>query len=178
VDAVEPDVKRAALDHYLERARLKSFIAFGQWRYLKPGVNRQQVKDNIKAVSAAWCRGLDISKTVCSFTARAANLPFEFEQKYDLQLRDPSLIEKQPWLIHTFWSLGMADPFPDESTIVETLNQYISAEPFSLGTPVYPRGRMNPAQSPVTLYIPSRYLMIKMIRACLDCHNPYDLWFN
>ena len=49
---------------------------------------------------------------------------FDFEQKYDLILSDDSVIAEKPWLVHSFWALGMADPFPDESTLFDTQNKF------------------------------------------------------
>lgn len=52
------------------------------------------------------------------------------------------VVKRSPFVIHTFWALGMADPFPDESTIMEPDNAFNDAKlSFSLEKLVYPPGR-------------------------------------
>ena len=80
-------------------------------------------------------------------------------------------------MVHTFWSIGMADPFPDESTAMEEDNTWIEGA-FAISAPVYPKSRYLPDQSPAMLYVPSKYMMIKIIRACMGCTEPTDLWFH
>ena len=47
-------------------------------------------------------------------------------------LSDPKYIKKRPYNIHTFWSIGMADPFPDGSTMFETdKNSWIGPDHFT-----------------------------------------------
>ena len=71
----------------------------------------------------------------------------------------------------------MADPFPDEATVADTENMTIIDEEISLDKLVYPASRYN-EHHPRPIYIPSRYLMIKMIKSCMGCRTKDDLWFN
>ena len=41
---------------------------------------------------------------------------------------------------------------------------------------IYPRDRYTSEHSPMTIYIPTREIMFKMMRACLGCKNVEDLW--
>ena len=94
-------------------------------------------------------------------------------------MTDKKNITEQPFLIHTFWSIGMADPFPDESTMFEeNTNKFIGPDPFTHDHLVYPKQRYQPDQSPMIMYLPGRYILIKIIRACMGCYKPEDLWFN
>lgn len=67
-------------------------------------------------------------------------LSIEIEEEYDMLLSDQKFIKKRPYNIHTFWSIGMADPFPDASTIFEAdKNGWIGPENFSHDVLVYPK---------------------------------------
>jgi len=81
-------------------------------------------------------------------------------------------------MIMSFWQIGMADPFPDESTFVSDEHAMIGKENLSVDKLVYPRYRYIEGQSPLAIYIPSRPIMVKIMRACMGCHTPDELWFN
>ena len=42
---------------------------------------------------------------------------------------------------------------------------------------VYPKERYNEGNSPYTIYIPSKDIMFKLMRACIHAEDPTDLWF-
>ena len=120
---VRPAVKKACLDKFIQRVQLKYSIAFFQWRYLfVPGLDKQQLIENIETVSNNFYRNNCITKSVTPETQAAAQVSFEFEGKYNLVMLDDELIKETPWFIHSFWALGLADPFPDESTVLDTVN--------------------------------------------------------
>jgi hypothetical protein len=48
-----------------------------------------------------------------------SNFSIEFEQKYGFSLENKKNKLQKHWNINSFWSIGMADPFPDESTLVD-----------------------------------------------------------
>ena len=73
-----------------------------------------------------------------------------------------------------FWSIGLADPFPDETTLIEE-RQY---EDIKVEKYIYPESRYKEGQSPRTIFLPTRHIFFKMIRACMGCESPEDLWFN
>lgn len=73
----------------------------------------------------------------------------------------------------------MADPFPDESSSYDTENMCTNPnEPFSIDKNIYPDSRYCAEHSPMIIYVPSRVIMIKLMRACMGCDKPEDLWFN
>ena len=71
----------------------------------------------------------------------------------------------------------MADPFPDEATDLDKENDFVVSERIVVDKYVYPITRFH-EHSPRPVYIPSRYLMIKIIKACMGCQSKNDLWFN
>ena len=178
IGLIDPEVKRAAMAEYLRRVRLKDAVAFSQWRYRLNGPDRKQIKTNIAAISKVFFQDVNIAKAATEATIKASHLKFEVEEEFDILCTSKQFIEQQPFLVHTFWSIGMADPFPDESTTMDEDNKWIGPEPFTISQPVYPTSRYRPDQSPKIIYIPSRYLMIKILRACFGCATADDLWFN
>jgi hypothetical protein len=79
-------------------------------------------------------------------------------------------------MIHSFWSLGMADPFPDEATMLDKSSHLLRNEKFKLENSVYPKSYMSSKFPPNMIYIPNRVVLIKMMRASFDCQNKNDLW--
>ena len=73
--------------------------------------------------------------------------------------------------VRTFDQVGMINPFPTEP---KDVNFKIPAAPLDL---VYAKSRYFEGQSPPGLYIPSRKLMWKIMRACADVADEKDLWF-
>ena len=75
----------------------------------------------------------------------------------------------------------MADPFPDEATIMDTDFQHAGVQvprEKIFSTLVYPAYRYVDEMSPMRIYIPSRYVMLKLIKGCLDCNTIDELWIN
>ena len=66
----------------------------------------------------------------------------------------------------------MFDPFPEEPMETEF------AIPTSEGDLVYRSDRYIDGQSPKCIYIPSKLILWKMMRACLDIKDTKDLWFK
>ena len=78
--------------------------------------------ENLNTISEHFLRGVNISKAPTPETTEEGKISFDFEKKYNLIVTDKDKFAKRPWNIHSFWSLGMADPFPDESTMLDTDN--------------------------------------------------------
>ena len=71
----------------------------------------------------------------------------------------------------------MADPFPDEQTNMGD-NGLIGNKEITIETLVYPEYKYQKKQSPNAMYFPGTYILWKMMRACLGCQTPQELWFN
>ena len=41
---------------------------------------------------------------------------------------------------------------------------------------VYDRNRYDPDNSPLMIYVPSREMLFKMMKACIDVDSIYELW--
>ena len=141
---INNDVKRACMAEYLRKVQTKYSAAFSQWRYMLEFTNKEEIIGNMESISRYFFRDIDISKLPIEKTLKASKIPIEVEESYDLIMTDRKLIQKQPYLIHTFWSIGMADPFPDESTMFEdTTNKFIGPDPFYPEFLVYPENRFS-----------------------------------
>ena len=57
-------------------------------------------------------------------------------------------------------------------------NGLIGNEEITIEKLVYPKYKYVEGCSPNGMYFPGTYLMFKMMRACLGCRTPKDLWFN
>ena len=71
-----------------------------------------------------------------------------------------------------FTQIGMFDPFPDEP--METEFNIPQTE----GDLVYRIDRYIEGQSPNCIYLPSKLILWKMMRACVDIEETKDLWYN
>lgn len=72
----------------------------------------------------------------------------------------------------------MSDPFPDEATVIEQDNQLLGDQKLTMENLVYPKERYKKGIIPLQIYIPSKQIMLKMIKACIGCESKEDLWFN
>lgn len=84
----------------------------------------------------------------------------------EYQLSDPP----QSFMINSFERLGWPDPFPydnDNNTRVSDLqlNQKVMDDPLNVF--IYPEGKMQKDQLPMSIYIPSKAIMFKLMRACI-----------
>jgi hypothetical protein len=100
----------------------------------------------------------------------SASISLDFENAYCPVAIDDSYMKANPWFIHSFYALGLDDPFYDESSLFDSENDCRDPKkPFKMEENIYPDSRYCAEHSPLILYIPSKNLMIKMMRACFDC---------
>ena len=43
---------------------------------------------------------------------------------------------------------------------------------------VYHESRYTEDYSPLVIYVPSKMVLVKLMRACMACDDPSDLWIN
>lgn len=80
--------------------------------------------------------------------------------------------EYKSFLINSFWGIGWSDPFPDEySSIEPELCQMLSEDQL-----IYHESRYYYDSSPMTIFIPSKLIMIKIMRACIGIDRVENLW--
>lgn len=91
----------------------------------------------------------------------------KFYKNYENVLDCPD----EPFNINSFQQIGMADPFPTENKVNFEI-------PRAHTDMVYGQSRYRKDNSPHTLYIPSRKLLFKIMRACIGVDQVKDLWFN
>ena len=176
---IRPEIKEAVFKKFMTRVNLKYSAAMYQWRYnYCENVNKAQLIDNLDTISHHFLKSVNISRKPLPDTIEEGKISFDFEKRYHTCINGKETINKRPWNIHSFWSLGMADPFPDESTMMDTDNQYVGPDKFNMSKLVYPKSRFTKEHTPMIIYIPSREMMIKIMRASMGCQRIEDLWFN
>ena len=78
-----------------------------------------------------------------------------------------------PSAIHSFEQVGICDPYKQELGSGKVLRPKVADDL------VYPKERYHrPRQSPRCIYFPTRQLMLKIMRACVDVKTESDLWYN
>ena len=68
-------------------------------------------------------------------------------------------------MINNLAYIGLPDPYPTEET------------PSNFPKYGYPSERYVQGKSPSCVYIPTKLVMIKLMRACIGVKNPKQLWF-
>ena len=83
------------------------------------------------------------------------------------------------FLINRFWTVGFADPYPDDDlNIIGSVDDIPKDfhSPCRVGDRVYPDSRYSDGNSPYCIYIPCKEVMLKLMRACIKVKTPEDLW--
>ena len=84
-----------------------------------------------------------------------------------------------PYLINRFWTVGLADPYPDdEYKLIGSIDDVPSNfyTPCRASDHVYHQSRYKKENSPYCIYMPSKEIMLKIMRACIKVDKPEDLW--
>jgi len=68
--------------------------------------------------------------------------------------------------------MGWSDPFPDEHSSIEPELVTMLSE----GQSIYHESLYNYDYSPFIIFIPSKLVMIKMMRACIAVDKKENLW--
>ena len=120
--------------------------------------------------------GFKTDQKILDHTKEAAKISKDFIQKYDFIKK-----ERLVFLVNSFWEIGMADPFPDDEDLVIGSVDDVPDDfkiPTKVNDYVYGPTRYIEGNSPVCIYIPAPEIMLKIMRACIDCKNTDELWFN
>lgn len=100
-----------------------------------------------------------------------AKLPNNFYKNY--KIFDGKTAPPE-FLMYNWDSLGWDDPFEnDEGTYVVD-----AQEPTKYNDWVYPEFRYKKGFSPYCIYIPTKEMMLKIMRACIGVKKKEDLWIN
>ena len=163
---------------YMQRAIFKYGVVFSQWRALNDSVDMKLLKYNCEQFNNHYFSEIHLTKQPLEKTIDLSTFSLDFEIAYGFSFENKKNKKMQPWRINTFWSLGLADPFPDETTIMEKEKALDGEKQFTLEERIYPDSRYDPKEVPLMIYLPSRIMMWKMIRSCMGCKNVSELWFN
>ena len=94
-----------------------------------------------------------------------------FHDRYDLDVSEFAA----NYLIDNFDEIGVTDPFPNEK---KDEQREMIKKPQSFQDFVYPMSRMDEYSSPRVIYLPSKDVMLKLMRACIGVRFVDELWFN
>ena len=151
---VPEDVKIEVLKVYLIKCMQLHSIAFFQWRLKFPNTIKhdpQQLEDIISDRVDYFSREFESMNKMILTNSK-------FDEK---KLGDYNLVqEPNTYLISSFESVGLPDPFPRK----ETANNFPEHG--------YPSERYCHGTSPSCIYIPTKQLMIKIMRACIEVKTP------
>ena len=167
VARISREVRDYVLKRYCERCNEKHTLAFFQWRlkHRADKCQKEALETCMYDVQSSIIGRIDISKTVSPTTAIEGAITPALEKA--LGIAKP---QSKPWLVNSFWNIGWPDPFPDDHSSID--REFL----MDRDTPVYHESRYNSQSSPIAVWIPSKLVLIKMMRACMGCENEEDLW--
>ena len=120
---VPPHIQRVVLREYVDRCQELHAIAFFQWRYLYPNkvrYRKKQIEELIKSMMDRINMFLKYMKhtemtSISEETKEASVIAKNFltEKRYDIIDK-----RKANFLINRFWTVGFADPYPDDDKFI------------------------------------------------------------
>lgn len=165
---VRKEISCAVLTKYLHKCGQLHSLAFFQWRYKFP--------------SNIWYKTRQIQDVIFWKTKRVYDNVFwkQKNKKRTTWEMDDFFFEKYQKIItehlgcniSTFKQIGLHDPFPKEIDDIEF------QIPHCYDDYVYSPSRYVYGSSPKHLYIPSRRMMLKLMRACIGIEHEKDLWYH
>ena len=78
------------------------------------------------------------------------------------------------YLIDDCEEIGIMDPFLEED---DSSCTHVKI-PEHVSDFVYPISKLVYTLSPTTIYLPSKKILFKLMRACIEVHDVEHLWFN
>lgn len=110
---------------------------------------------------------------------KANQVDKHFYDKYKLNESDESANQ---FGISSFERIGWADPFPNDNAIL-TIEKDLSQNKDCLSDPcqifIYPNCKiLVPESTPMQSYIPSKVMMFKMMKSCINIKELEKLWVN
>ena len=64
-------------------------------------------------------KNVDITRQVSDMTKMTSEISYDSEKEFGFAYNKKDLKKRKNYNIWSFWSIGMSDPFPDESTVLE-----------------------------------------------------------
>ena len=158
VARIGKSIKTHILRQYLKACDRLQQIAFFQWRLkMRPQQCNQEVAEY--CIQRAY---FDIMQTFEKQTKISMRTKIEGEISSSLEraLGIAKSKEEKPWLINSFADIGWLDPFPAKKKNTKLM-------PFERRSLVYNENRYRPDQNPLSIYVPSKRVLITMMRACM-----------
>ena len=101
----------------------------------------------------------------------AAKISNKFNHLYEIR----NTTACSDFLISSCDAVGIADPFPGDLSATCHSNFAIPQSALDF---VYPKTRLSEQRSPLTIYLPTKEVMLKLMRACIGVQAIDQLWFN
>ena len=114
---------------------------------------------------------VDDQLIISDITKKESTLNKKFNKNYSEFIVDNHV----SFLIDDCEEIGLKDPFPTEN--VAPKNQIITI-PEKASDFVYPVPRLVFGISPSTIFMPSKKILFKFMRACIAVNSVEELWFN
>lgn len=192
--AVPEKVRRDCLSKYLKSCRLLHAIAFFQWRNKFPNKikhNKNQLDELISEKTSFLYSKIAKTKPTDE-TLKSSKLRPDFFKHYVYFNQ-----KEEAWAIQSFHQIGMCDPFNISEEVdlkmqrqkekatnrnfKNKLGSMILHKVFDLKVEselLYAESRYVVGESPKPVYLPSRKMMFKLMRACLEVKEVSSLWFR
>ena len=166
---IKLEVRTHLLHEFVRRCRQLHAIAFMQWRAKFPNelTFHKYELENLIDERINHVYGAKLKGKVSVVTAYGAEKTFRFYNDYTYLAT-----KGKPFNIQNFESLGWPFPFQEESPLP------VFKIPKKADKLVYDPSRYVADASPSLIYIPSRKMMMTMMRACIQVANLSELWVN
>ena len=88
----------------------------------------------------------------------------------DFKIVGKKAVTAKSWNVNSFFSIGWPDPFPDEHSAVD--GDFLR----NRDDLVYHVERYSFDYSPMMIYIPTKLVLTKIMRACIAVEHKEELW--
>ena len=169
IQSLNPVIKRRALEEYLRCSQRVHTIAFLQWRLKYP-----KLKCNVGMLISLIEERMNFMYGNLNNGEELPNMP---DGKYKCvdqfyEFFGTAIERAKSFNIWSFEQIGLNDPYPDE--LMET-TFFIPKTEEDL---VYRGDRYVKGNSPNAIYFPSKKMLFKIMRACIDVEDENKLWFK
>jgi len=116
---------------------------------------------------------LDLNMKPTYDTSARAKIPSHFIRKYEIPESTTN-----DFFIHHFWDMAWNNPFPEDENSGKALDACTHTLKHKFDELVYDSSRYMEEYSPLVVYLPDKWLMLKLMRACINCKTHKELWIN
>lgn len=176
---VPQDIQRAVLSKFVQKCKELHIIAFFQWRNLFPNAlsfNKHEVEETIrKGMSTLY----DTMNPDQAPTAETMFWTSPLDSTFMTNYSDLTKDSLHFGNITSFSQIGMSDPYrgEDRKTRARRASMIFDGSTCNITDLVYPKSKYVLEGSPKCSYIPTKAVMFKMMRACVEVQAIEDIWF-